>query len=162
MQKMFDQQEKRFETLFSDQFETRFETLGNQLLTKGESVLSAVTTQLVSIQGKMAELEEHYLCMTDAQTKTKRTVYDLEQRLCDFSIEVKDKIGRLEAFSRRDNLSFSTSRSLATKALTLAQKNCWNVCITPCRTNSGLLMTSSVHTVLATTTTMATPNHNPS
>ena len=106
MQRMFDQQEKRFETLFSDQFETRFETLGNQLLTKVESVLSAVTTQLVNIQGKMAELEEHYLCMTDAQTKTNRTVQDLEQRLCDFSIEVEDKIDRLEAFSRRDNLKF--------------------------------------------------------
>ena len=37
MQRMFDQQEKRFETLFSDQFETRFETLGNQLLTKVEA-----------------------------------------------------------------------------------------------------------------------------
>ena len=60
MQRMFDQQEKRFETLFSDQFETRFETLGNQLLTKVESVLSAVTTQLVNIQAKMAELEVHY------------------------------------------------------------------------------------------------------
>ena len=106
MQRMFDQQEKRFETLFSDQFETRFETLGNQLLTKVESVLRAVTTQLVNIQGKMAELEEHYLCMTDAQTKTNRTVQDLEQRLCDFSIQVEDKIDRLEAFSRRDNLKF--------------------------------------------------------
>ena len=45
MQRMFDQQDKSFETLFSDQFETQFETLGNQLLTKVESVLSAVTTQ---------------------------------------------------------------------------------------------------------------------
>ena len=62
MQRMFDQQEKRLEILFSDQFETRFETLGNQLLTKVESVLSAVTTRLVNIQEKMAELEEHYLC----------------------------------------------------------------------------------------------------
>ena len=60
MQSMFDQQEKGFETLFSDQFEARFETLGNQLLTKVESVLSAVTTQLVNIQAKMAELEVHY------------------------------------------------------------------------------------------------------
>ena len=60
MQSMFDQQEKGFETLFSDQFEARFETLGNQLLTKVESVLSAVTPQLVNIQAKMAELEVHY------------------------------------------------------------------------------------------------------
>ena len=82
---MFNQQEKRFEALFSDQFETRFETLGNQLLTKVESVLSAVTT--MNIQRKMGELEGHYLCMTDAQTKTNHTVQDLEQRLCDFSIE---------------------------------------------------------------------------
>ena len=54
----------------------------------------------------MAELEGHYLCMTDAQTKTNHTVQDLEQRLCDFSIEVEDKIDRLAAFSRRDNLKF--------------------------------------------------------
>ena len=105
VQRMFDQQKKRFETLFSDQFETRFETLGNQLLIKIESILSAVTTQLVNIQGKIAELEEHYLCMTDAQTKTNHTVQDLE-KLRDFSIEVEDKIDRLEAFSRRDNLKF--------------------------------------------------------
>ena len=85
MQRMFDQQDKSFETLFSDQFETRFETLSNQLLTKVESVVSAVTT--VNIQRKMGELEGHYLCMTDAQTKTNHTVQDLEQRLCDFSIE---------------------------------------------------------------------------
>ena len=91
--------------MFSDQFETRFETLGNQLLTKIESILSAVTTQVVNIQGKMAELEEHYLCMTDAQTKTNHTVQDLE-KFRDFSIEVEDKIDRLEAFSRRDNLKF--------------------------------------------------------
>ena len=44
--------------------------------------------------------------MTDAQTKTNHTVQDLEQRLCDFSIEVEDKIDRLAAFSRRDNLKF--------------------------------------------------------
>ena len=91
--------------MFSDQFETRFETLGNQLLTKIESILSAVPTQVVNIQGKMAELEEHYLCMTDAQTKTNHTVQDLE-KFRDFSIEVEDKIDRLEAFSRRDNLKF--------------------------------------------------------
>ena len=72
--------------LFSDQFETRSETLGNQLLTKVENILSAVTTQLVNIQGKVAKLEGHYLCMTDAQTKTNRTVQDLEQD-CDFSIK---------------------------------------------------------------------------
>ena len=40
MQRMFDHQDERFETLFSDQFETRFETLGNQLLTKVESEYS--------------------------------------------------------------------------------------------------------------------------
>ena len=45
MQRMFEQQDKSFKTLFSDQFETRFKTLGNQLLTKVESILSAVTTQ---------------------------------------------------------------------------------------------------------------------
>ena len=35
--KMFDQQEKRVDTQFSHNFETRFETFGNQLLTKGVS-----------------------------------------------------------------------------------------------------------------------------
>ena len=37
MQTMFDQQEKRFETLFSDQFENRFETFGIHLLREVES-----------------------------------------------------------------------------------------------------------------------------
>ena len=53
LQRMSDQQEKRLDTLFSDQFETRLETFGNQLLTKVESALNVVKTQLVheNVQG---------------------------------------------------------------------------------------------------------------
>ena len=41
--------------------------------------------------------------------------------VCDFSIEAEDKIDRLEAFSRRDSWSFSTSCSLAAKTDTCTE-----------------------------------------
>ena len=65
LQRMFEQQGKELDTLFSNQFETRLETFGNQLLTKVESALSAVKTQLVNLQAKVMDLEEHNMDMTD-------------------------------------------------------------------------------------------------
>ena len=49
LQRMFDQQEKRLDTFFFFFYSlTRFETSGNQLLSKVESALSVVKTQLVN------------------------------------------------------------------------------------------------------------------
>ena len=80
LQRMFEQQGKELDTLFSNQFETRLETFGNQLLTKVESALSAVKTQLVNLQAKVMDLEEHNMDMTDAKRKTSHAVQTLEQK----------------------------------------------------------------------------------
>ena len=60
--------------MFARQFETRFEIFGSQLLTKVESALSVVKTQLVNLQTKVMDLEEHNMVMTDAHRKTSRAV----------------------------------------------------------------------------------------
>ena len=74
LQRMSDQQEKRLDTLFSHQFETRLETFGSQVWTTVESALSVVKTQLVNLQTKVMDLEEHNMVMTDAHRKTSRAV----------------------------------------------------------------------------------------
>ena len=52
------------------------------------------------------DLEEHNMDMTDAQRKTSHAVQTLEQKLVDLSIDIDDRLDKLEAFSRRDNLKF--------------------------------------------------------
>ena len=88
LQRMFDQQEKRLDTLFSSQFETRFETVGNQLSTKVVCALSVVKTQLVNLQAKVTDLQEHNMDMTDAQENTSNAVQTLEKNLVDLSMDV--------------------------------------------------------------------------
>ena len=92
--------------MFARQFETRFEIFGSQLLTKVESELTVVKTQLDNLQAKEMDLEEHNMVMTDAQRNTSHAVQTLEQKLVDLSMDVSDRLGKLEAFSRRDNLKF--------------------------------------------------------
>ena len=106
LQRMFDQPEKRLDTLFSSQFETRFETVGNQLSTKVVCALSVVKTQLVNLQAKVMDLKEHNMVMADAQRKTRHAVQTLKQKLVDLSMDVDDRLDKFEAFSRRDNLKF--------------------------------------------------------
>ena len=60
--------------MFARQFETRFEIFGSQLLTKVESELTVVKTQLDNLQAKEMDLEEHNMVMTDAHRKTSRAV----------------------------------------------------------------------------------------
>ena len=52
------------------------------------------------------DLEEHNMDMTDAQRKTSHAVQTLEQKLVDLSIDIDDRLDKLEAFSSRDNLKF--------------------------------------------------------
>ena len=66
--------------MFARQFETRFEIFGSQVWTTVESALSVVKTQLVNLQTKVMDLEEHNMDMTDAKRKTSHAVQTLEQK----------------------------------------------------------------------------------
>ena len=53
-----------------------------------ESALSVVKTQLVNLQAKVTDLQEHNMDMTDAQENTSNAVQTLEKNIVDLSMDV--------------------------------------------------------------------------
>lgn len=94
MQRLFDTQERKFQSLNSE------------LMTKMDSSFSDVRKQIQSIQSKADDLEQNYFSMLQETRATHAAVTTLEERLNQTAAELDDKIDKLEAFSRRDNLKF--------------------------------------------------------
>ena len=101
LQELFDKQEVRLQTFFKEKLDTRFRTLENQFVSKVEQSLSGVKNELQSLHDKTSRLEQNTLLEA---RKTNSAVNALEDRLTKISTDLEEKIDKLEAITRRDNL----------------------------------------------------------
>lgn len=106
MKGLLQEQEVSLRTFFEQHLETRFRSFEISLSAKVDDSLSFLRSELQSLHSKTCQLEQNCGAAVEGLRHTEEYVSTLEDRLCKLSAEFEEKIDRLEASARKDNLKF--------------------------------------------------------
>eukprot|EP00745_Piridium_sociabile_P033176 TRINITY_DN56884_c0_g1_i13.p2 TRINITY_DN56884_c0_g1~~TRINITY_DN56884_c0_g1_i13.p2 ORF type:complete len:199 (+),score=37.57 TRINITY_DN56884_c0_g1_i13:693-1289(+) len=103
---MFNQQYDKLLNMFEQKLNDRLQSMNEVLQEKMDRVCCAIRDQVQTLQSKTTRLEESFSKVMQELTQTSAAVSCTEEKLATVSEELENKIDKLEAHSRRDNLRF--------------------------------------------------------